>query len=196
MMSPERIALFGGSFNPPHVSHVMTIAYCLACLPIDRVWVLPTYRHALGKDLVGFEDRFEMCRRATRPFGERVHVSDLERQLGGESRTIRLVEHLLDSGAVSAISLIIGADILGQTDRWLEFDRLVRLTELVVMGRAGSPFNSDPRVKTPAMPGISSTTLRRMLASPERPEVIQWMPREVLAYIEARQLYVGSQQDA
>ena len=88
-----RVAVFGGSFNPPHVGHVLGVVYALSTAPIDEVLVVPVYQHPFAKDLAPFADRLAMCRLA---FGwlPRVTVSTVEEELGGESRTLRTVEHL------------------------------------------------------------------------------------------------------
>lgn len=62
--SGTRVAVFGGSFNPPHVGHVLGVVYALSTAPIDEVLVVPVYRHPFAKPLAPFADRLEMCRLA------------------------------------------------------------------------------------------------------------------------------------
>ena len=62
-----RIALFGGSFNPPHIGHQMACLYVLETSSCKELWMVPTFRHPFDKALAPFEDRFEMCRRASLP---------------------------------------------------------------------------------------------------------------------------------
>ena len=57
----ETIAIFGGSFNPPHVAHVLAAAYVLSTAEIDRLLVVPTFRHPFAKALASYEDRVAMC---------------------------------------------------------------------------------------------------------------------------------------
>ena len=59
----RRIALYGGSFNPPHAGHLLVTAYVLATCEVDGLWLMPAFRHPFGKELAPFEDRVEMCRR-------------------------------------------------------------------------------------------------------------------------------------
>src|SRR5436853_6974273 len=94
MNSPLRVALFGGSFNPPHVAHQMAALYVLETAPVDELWLIPAFRHALGKPLQPFEDRLEMCRLAAAALGPRVDVSDVERAIGGASRTLYTLRRL------------------------------------------------------------------------------------------------------
>jgi len=58
---PE-IALFGGSFDPPHVGHLLAAAYVLATEPVDELWLVPVFEHPLGKKPAApFEHRVELC---------------------------------------------------------------------------------------------------------------------------------------
>ena len=67
---PE-IALLGGSFNPPHVAHVMAAWWALATQGVREVWLLPTWRHPFGKELAPWEDRVRMCELAIRAAARR-----------------------------------------------------------------------------------------------------------------------------
>ena len=60
----KEVALLGGSFNPPHVAHLMAAYWALATQGVSEVWLLPAYRHPFGKQLEPFEDRLRMCRLA------------------------------------------------------------------------------------------------------------------------------------
>ncbi|HEY3495399.1 MAG TPA: hypothetical protein VGK73_11960, partial [Polyangiaceae bacterium] len=61
--NPMKVAVYGGSFDPPHVAHRLTADYVLAVGGFDRLIVLPVHQHAFGKQLAAFEDRLELCRR-------------------------------------------------------------------------------------------------------------------------------------
>ena len=91
-----RVALFGGSFNPPHVAHQMAALYVLETAPVDALWFVPAFEHAFGKPLVAFDDRLAMCGLAAAALGPRVRVSDVEREIGGRSLTLRTVRRLMD----------------------------------------------------------------------------------------------------
>jgi len=184
----KRIALFGGSFNPPHISHVLDVAFLLACVELDEVRVVPTFDHAFGKALEPFEHRMEMVRRAMACFGARVVVDDLERRLGGESRTIRLVDRLLAEDPERQLVLVIGSDLLQELERWMESKRLLSIVELCVLRRTGFP-SDDPRLMGPEIPEVSSTELRGKLDVGDFDGCRGLLPREVLEYIRAHGLY-------
>src|SRR5258706_10381140 len=94
-----RIAIFGGSFNPPHVAHQLVALYVLETQPIDELWIVPTYAHPFGKDLAPYDDRIAMCELAVAALGPRAKVSRAEQELVVRpgfvaSRTLDLIEYL------------------------------------------------------------------------------------------------------
>src|SRR4051812_6330106 len=105
-----RIALFGGSFNPPHVAHQLACAYVLATARphVDELWMVPTFKHPFDKQLAPYADRVAMCELAARPF-DRVTVSRIEEELGGDSFTLRTVEELKRRHPRDQFALVIGA---------------------------------------------------------------------------------------
>lgn len=184
-----RVALYGGSFNPPHTSHVLSVAYALSACPIDAVWVVPVWRHAFDKPLAPFSDRVEMCRRAFAPFGHRARVAEVERELGGVSRTIDTVRYLLERHEHISFSLLLGADLFAERHRWKQFEELERLVSMHVVGRAGVEPPSDVATGPP-LPAVSSTDIRDRLAKGE--SVVGLVPLAVAAYAEQRALYSSS----
>src|SRR6185312_2197168 len=132
-----RVAIFGGSFNPPHVAHQMAALYVLETAPVDELWLVPAVRHAFGKALAPFADRLAMCERAAAALGPRVRVSAIERELGGESRTLRTVRRLQQDHPADSFSLVIGADLLGEVPSWLGGAELQRTVPFIVVGRGG-----------------------------------------------------------
>jgi nicotinate-nucleotide adenylyltransferase len=63
-----RVAVYGGSFNPPHVAHQLALTYVLATAQVDEVWMVPTFKHPFDKALAPFSDRAKMCELAASPF--------------------------------------------------------------------------------------------------------------------------------
>src|SRR5512146_215517 len=90
-----RVALFGGSFNPPHVGHQLLALYVLETEPVDELWLVPCWRHPFEKELAPFEHRLRMTEAAAAALGPRARVSDVEARLGGDkSRTLLTVRAL------------------------------------------------------------------------------------------------------
>ena len=185
-----RVALFGGSFNPPHVAHQLAALYVLETAAVDGLWFVPAHEHAFGKPLVAFDDRLAMCELAAAALGPRVRVSDVERALGGRSLTLRTVRRLTELHPEHAFSLVIGSDLQGDVASWYGGDELARTIPFIVVGRPGT--TSPPAGSTPAitMPDVSSTAVRTALAAGRPVEGL--VPRAVLDYIYRKGLYKES----
>lgn len=181
-----RVALFGGSFNPPHVGHQLAGLYVLETQPIDQLWLIPCFIHPFDKSLESFDDRFAMCERAAAALGARARVVDIERRLGGESRTLRTVKALQAEHPTFQFRLVIGSDLRGETAAWHGANELRALVPFIVVGRAGADAGTGPGV---AMPDVSSTEIRVRLARGEA--VDELVSRSVLDYIVGRTLYGG-----
>jgi nicotinate-nucleotide adenylyltransferase len=179
-----RVALFGGSFNPPHVAHQLVALYVLETRPIDELWLVPCFQHPFEKSLEPFADRMRMCERAAAALGPRVKVSDVEGRLGGESRTLRTVQALRSAHPQVAFSLVIGSDLEAETDGWYGAGELKRSVPFIVVGRGGAGAG-DPDAVT--MPAVSSTEVRERLRA-GRP-VDGLVPAAVLDYIRETGLY-------
>jgi nicotinate-nucleotide adenylyltransferase len=190
----RRIAVFGGSFNPPHVSHVLAVAYALSTAPIDEVLVVPVFQHPFAKELASFEDRLAMCRLAM-GWLPGVTISTVERELGGESKTLRTIEHLVETRPRDSFRLLIGADVVADLPKWHRFDRIRELAPPVVLGRsfpAGTPRppGVDEREAPEAfLPAVSSTEVRDHLAAGEIDAIRARVPSKVLEYVAQRGLY-------
>lgn len=183
------VAIFGGSFNPPHVAHQMAALYVLETAGVDELWLVPAVRHAFGKSLAPFADRLAMCQRAAAGLGPRVQVSAIERDLGEESRTLRTIRRLQQDHPSTAFSLVIGADLLGEVASWSGGAELQRTVPFIVVGRAGFP--SGGAVDLPA---VSSRQVRAALAAGQ--DVAGLVPRAVLDYISSHNLYKAGEEFA
>jgi nicotinate-nucleotide adenylyltransferase len=181
----KRVAIYGGSFNPPHVGHVLAVAYALVAHPVDEIHVVPCFVHPFSKELAPFEDRFAMCAQAM-GWMPRVVISRVEAELGGESRTLRTLEHLREQNPSWAMRLLVGADILHDAPKWHGFDRVTELAPLLVLGRAGI---TEPSAPEAILPEVSSTEIRSLFAQGNSERLAALVPREVIAHARQRGLY-------
>jgi len=189
-----RVAIFGGSFNPPHVSHVLAVALVLATEDVDRVLVVPTFRHPFSKraHLVAFDDRVRMAELAM-GWLPRVVVSRIEEELGGESRTLFTLERLQQQHPEWKMRHVIGADLLLEAPKWHAFDRVAAIAPPLVLGRVG--VAAPPGSPAPLLPEVSSTDVRSKLRAGRYDDVARFVPREVLAYVREKRLYAGGGAD-
>ena len=175
------IALFGGSFDPPHLGHLLAAAFVLATEPVDELWLLPVHEHPLGKKPAApFDHRVHLCEQAVRDLA-RVRVSRLEGELKGEGRTVDLLEHLRRTQPQHRWALVLGSDLVAERPQWKRFDRIAELARIVPLDRGG--FSEGA-----LLPEISSTQVRALLAAAS-PEVARLVPRAVLEAIRAAGTY-------
>jgi nicotinate-nucleotide adenylyltransferase len=186
-----RIALFGGSFNPPHAAHQLVALYVLETQPVDELWFVPVYAHAFGKDLAAYEHRVAMCELAARALGPRAKVSRAEEALAQQpgftvSRTLDLIESLAQPDR--SFRLVVGADILGETAKWYRWADVVAKAPLIAVGRSGFAVPPGSTLTGVTMPEVSATRVRELLALGD-PAVEQLLPGSVLRYIAEQRLY-------
>lgn len=179
------VGLYGGSFNPPHVAHVLAVGWALSSGRMDEVWVIPTGGHPFGKSLTNFDDRMKMCRLAFACYGDRVKVLDIES--GPEVHySVDTVEQLAKEHPECGFRWIIGSDAMAQSSEWKNFERLAKLAPPLVIGRSG--YESGTAEIT--LPDISSTMLRdRIVKNATDSDLDALVPRPVLNYVRERKLY-------
>jgi nicotinate-nucleotide adenylyltransferase len=193
-----RIGILGGTFNPPHVGHLVCAQEAREQLGLARVLLVPagTPPHKEVDDDPGSEHRAEMCRRAAAD-ADWLEVSNLELERPGPSYTVDTLGELHARTPGDELTFIVGGDMAMSLPSWHEPAEVLRLARLGVAERAGAargaiaaalePFAA--RVEFFAMPRIdvSSTDVRRR-ARARRP--MRWLvPDGVVEYIAEHGLY-------
>lgn len=187
-----RSAIFGGSFDPVHIAHLLVAEEVAECCGYDEILVVPAYRppHKTGEPSASAGDRLAMLRLAVSGY-ERLNVETYELERQGTSYTIDTIRYLLESGRVSGRpGLVVGADLVDRFNSWKEADEVARLTELIVVRRPGHGAvrlgKPHTVVDNPAL-GISSRDIRARIheGRPFRP----LLPENVARYIESHGLY-------
>jgi len=179
----KRVALFGGSFNPPHLAHAMVAISVLSVHDVDELWILPTGDHPFGKTLAPFEDRMALCQAAFSDL-PRVKVLEIEKWLPHPTYTVQTLEVLHQAIANFEPKWVIGTDILDELHLWREPERLQALSAFIILPREG--YKNQGILEHP-LPNISSTEARRRLAQNLSCE--GFLSRQVLAEIKSRGLY-------
>lgn len=184
------VAIYGGSFDPPHVAHLFTASYVLATGGFERLLVVPVFEHAFDKPLAPFEHRVAMCRLCFAGLRD-VDVLDIEAALPRPSYTARTLERLASEHPDWRLRFVLGSDALADTSKWHDYDRVVELAPPFVVTRRGYERPSDgPAV----LPEVSSSRIRSLVANrstiPEsESELSALVPDTVLSYIERNALY-------
>jgi nicotinate-nucleotide adenylyltransferase len=177
------VAVYGGSFDPPHVVHALVASFVLSSYRVDELIVVPTGQHPFAKDLAPHEDRVQMCMLAMRHL-EQVEVSAIEAELPTPSLTLRTLQELQARMPGAKLRFVLGTDLLPETPKWHAFDRICELAPPIIVGRTGHP--SD-QAKGPLLPEISSTQVRTLMREGRSTE--GYLDPEVAHYIEQRGLY-------
>lgn len=181
-----RVALLGGSFNPPHVAHALLAHSVLAVGDVEQVWVLPTAQHPFGKDLAPLSHRLAMARLAFRHLGDRVSVSELEDRLPAPSYTVQTLRAIHAARPGISLLWVAGTDILAELPLWREHEALLEMCELFLVPRPG--FDDEGRARLGfALPDVSSTAVREHLARGRDVEGL--LDAQVLAYVREHGLY-------
>jgi nicotinate-nucleotide adenylyltransferase len=183
--TPRRVAVFGGSFNPPHIGHVLAVVYALETAPVDEVLVVPVYRHPFAKELAPFDHRLAMSRVAV-GWIPHVTVSAIEEALGGDSLTLRTLQALSVQEPTWKLRLLIGADVLSDLPKWHRWEKISSLAPPLVLGRRGVERSDAP---PPLLPCVSSTEIRAHLQAGDLDAARSLMPARVLDYIVSHGLY-------
>lgn len=180
-----KIALFGGSFNPPHIGHIQAANFILDNYDVDGMLVIPVFKHAFSKELASFEHRLNMLRLAFKR--DKIEISDIERRLG-ESRTLTTIQALQEERPDCSFRLIVGSDILYERHKWYKFDEIEKLATPIVLERQGYEHKEAANAD---MPDISSTTIRAILSIRGGASKLaqEYLSEEVYQYIVQNKLY-------
>lgn len=195
-----RIGVLGGTFNPPHLGHLVCAQEAYVQLELDAVMLMPARipPHKPVEEEPGIEHRLELCRLAARE-DRRFEVSDLEVNRPGPSYTVDTLSELHSKAPDNELFLIVGGDIAAGLTEWHEPQRVLSLSTLAVAERSGTPraavddalgrLDGGDRARFFAMPtiGISSTLVRERVRAglPLR----YLVPEPVESYIADRGLY-------
>ena len=197
-----RVALFGGTFDPPHRGHIGIAKAAADAFGLDRVLFAPAGRQPLKTEVrpAGFADRLAMVRLAcaedARFFASEI---DAPRGDGTPNYTVDTLAALRESMPDAEIFSLIGADSLIGLRHWREPDRLLELAEWIVASRPGFPlgelaalgFTEEQRARIHLLEtvhyDVEATDLRRRLR--EGDDCSEMLLPGVVNYIAAHGVY-------
>lgn len=189
------MGIFGGSFNPPHLAHLIIAETVRDRSGLDRILWVPNRRppHKEGPSLAPARHRYEMTRQAV-DANPAFEVSDVELRRAGVSYTVDTVRMLQEAHPDDTFTLIIGSDSLHDFGTWHAPDEIARRVPLLVYKRPGSLVSAvEPRfagrVRFTDAPllEISGTEIRARLAAGR--SIRYLVPEPVRRYIDAHGLY-------
>jgi nicotinate-nucleotide adenylyltransferase len=194
-----RLGLLGGTFNPPHIGHLVCASLALSGLELDRVLLVPVHEppHKAAEGDPGVDHRVELCRLAVAG-DDRLDVSLVDAEVPGPSYTVDTLSRLHDRCPGDQLTFLVGGDMALSLPTWREPAAILELAELGVAEREGVRRADIAerlagldvgRVRFFDMPRIDvSSSLVRRLAAAGRP-IRYLVPDAVADYVERVGLY-------
>lgn len=197
-----RTGVFGGTFDPIHLGHLILAEQCREQAALDQVLFVPAAvpPHKREKALTSFAQRVEMLALAIS--GQPAfRIGELEKDRTGPSYTVDTLTQLQAARPGDELHFILGSDSLRDLPMWYQPRRILELATLLVVARPDFPMLSEEelrsalavdvpvrlRVVEAPLIAISSSDLRQRLA--EGRSVRYMIPRAVEAYIQDKELY-------
>jgi nicotinate-nucleotide adenylyltransferase len=192
-----RLAIFGGSFDPPHIGHLLASSDACEQLDLDRLIVVPTGTQPLkvGSAVATPAQRLEMAQLA---FGDdsRFDVSDVEVRRGGLSFTVDTLGQLATTYPDADRFLLLGLDVIGSFEKWKDPERILTLARPVLLERQNDQdvvmiparFQEAGAIRLPTRRvDVSATEIRRRVRAGQ--SIRGFVTEKVAAYIERVGLY-------
>ena len=202
--STKKIGIFGGTFDPVHLGHLIMAEQCREQAQLDQVWFIPAARppHKQERTLTPFAQRVEMLTLAIAGMPA-FRVDDLEKDRPGPSYTAETLQSLHERYPQTQFSLLLGSDSLPDLPEWKNPKRIIELAELLVYGRPDWPLRGVEEVRQSLTLGDETLLRLRVVHAPLidiasrdlRERVTQHrsirflVPRAVECYIEEKKLY-------
>ena len=174
----QKIALFGGSFNPIHVGHIALAKAVRERCGLDEVWLMVSPQNPLKEegDLLADALRLEMTQKAVEGV-EGIQVSDFELHLPKPSYTWTTLQHLSLAKPDCTFSLLIGGDNWAYFERWRRWQDILREYDVIVYPRDNHPGTID----VPLL-DVSSTEIRQKVRQGESIEGL--VPASIIPLVE------------
>ena len=134
--SKKSIGLLGGSFDPVHKGHLAISKIALKKIKLDKIYWLITKKNPFKKKVYfSLKKRIELAKKTSENFNK-IRVLYLDK-IVKSSRSIDLVNYLIQKKKINNIYFIIGSDILIELHKWKSWKKLLKLTKLIVFSRKG-----------------------------------------------------------
>jgi nicotinate-nucleotide adenylyltransferase len=143
-----RVGVFGGTFDPVHLGHLILAEQCREQGRLDQVWFVPAPRppHKHERALTRFDQRVEMIQLAIA--GQPAfRVEEIEKERSGPSYTVETVAELRRRHPADDFYLLLGSDTLAEIHTWYDPARLLSMVGLLVMTRPGYPTRTTEQMR-------------------------------------------------
>src|SRR5690625_475021 len=185
----KRVGILGGTFDPPHLGHLIIAEEDKLALDLDEVWFITTNEQQKKKKAnTHVHEQINMLENATQS-NSAFHINAMETERLGKSYTFDSMNMLTDKLPTTSFYFIIGGDMVEYLPKWHRIEDLIRLITFVGVARTGYSLASTYPMKQVDIPliDITSTMIRNRL---ENHKTVHYLiPSEVYAHIKARRLY-------
>lgn len=189
----SKVALYGGSFNPPHLGHAMIASFLAQFCGFDEVWLLVSPENPLKSGLPSAAPahRLEMCRLVANAI-PRVKASDFEFSLPTPNYTYLTLRALTEKFPEHEFSLVVGSDNWNIFEKWRRGDEILSRHQVWVYQRPDCPVVREVSqnvrlIENAPLALISSSFVRKAVA--ENKDIDCFVPKNVADYIKTHHLY-------
>ena len=193
----KKIALFGGSFDPPHFGHIQAITSVINSNLVDEIWIVPVGDERYDrKPIANSIDRIAMLKLIIEEFFDqsKVKIEDLQTKELTDSTTIGLADALIAKYTEAQFSFVIGADNISNLNTWKSFDDLIKKINFIAVPRLDivMPKNIPEYVQVLDLDksfsnNISSSGVRLLLK--EKLQLAGLLPKQIEKYILDKKIY-------
>jgi nicotinate-nucleotide adenylyltransferase len=188
----QKIGLFGGTFDPIHIGHLIIAQEALEAARLDKVIFIPAFLppHKPEDPLLPAHHRLAMVGVSLKG-DERFAVSSYEVDKGGASYTVETLRHFFRMFPSAELFFLMGADSFQQIMTWKNPEQIAQLATLLVIGRPGFPMPQGGDVSyhpvlIPEIP-VSSTAIREKIRAGKSVKYL--VPEPAFYYIKEHKLY-------
>lgn len=184
------IGILGGTFNPPHMGHLLIAEHVRDKLELEEVWFIPTNTppHKKLPDVISIDHRLKMLEMAIKD-NIFFKLDPIEANRIGKSYTIDTIRELKNQNPNHDYYFIIGGDMVEYLPKWYKIDELINYLTFVGVKRKGYQLETSYPVIEIDLPifDVSSTDIRNRIATGNSIKYL--VPNEVHSYIKELRLY-------
>lgn len=193
-------AIFGGTFNPPHIGHCEMLSALEKCPQIEEIWLMPDKipPHKVCDFLASDKDRIEMCRLLAADFSKvKLCLAEFERE--GKSYTFDTVTEFRNKYPDKKFTFVCGGDMLVSFDKWYRYEELMKMLPFTVFRRTDTDnAEFDRMAERLSLEGMKITVMSEVITAVSSSYIRNnleksrdLLPEKIYNYIENRGIYCG-----